>query len=332
MIDTSLPLVDLHRHLDGNIRPRTIWELGQQHNLVLPADRFEALIPHVQITDNAPDLVTFLAKLDWGVAVLKDYDAVRRVAYENAEDLKLNGIDYAELRFSPAYMAMTHGLEPEGVVEAVVDGVQAGCRDFGVKAKLIGILSRTFGADACHAELQACLAFRDKLTAMDLAGDELGQPGPQFEDHFRIARDAGFRLTIHAGEAAGPESIWHAVRELGAERIGHGVKAVQDPALMDYLVEHGIALESCLTSNVQTTTVANLADHPITTFLKHGITVTLNTDDPGVEGVDLGHEYEVAAPAAGLSAEDCRTLQENGLKAAFLSERERDELRQAKRA
>ncbi|ADN76384.1 adenosine deaminase [Ferrimonas balearica DSM 9799] len=332
MIDTSLPLVDLHRHLDGNIRPRTIWELGQQHNLVLPADRFEALIPHVQITDNAPDLVTFLAKLDWGVAVLKDYDAVRRVAYENAEDLKLNGIDYAELRFSPAYMAMTHGLEPEGVVEAVVDGVQAGCRDFGVKAKLIGILSRTFGADACHAELQACLAFRDKLTAMDLAGDELGQPGPQFEDHFRIARDAGFRLTIHAGEAAGPESIWHAVRELGAERIGHGVKAVQDPALMDYLVEHGIALESCLTSNVQTTTVANLADHPITTFLKHGITVTLNTDDPGVEGVDLGHEYEVAAPAAGLSAQDCRTLQENGLKAAFLSERERDELRQAKRA
>ncbi|MBY6106354.1 adenosine deaminase [Ferrimonas balearica] len=330
MIDTSLPLVDLHRHLDGNIRPRTIWELGQQHNLVLPADRFEALIPHVQITDNAPDLVTFLAKLDWGVAVLKDYDAVRRVAYENAEDLKLNGIDYAELRFSPAYMAMTHGLEPEGVVEAVVDGVQAGCRDFGVKAKLIGILSRTFGADACHAELQACLAFRDKLTAMDLAGDELGQPGPQFEDHFRIARDAGFRLTIHAGEAAGPESIWHAVRELGAERIGHGVKAVQDPALMDYLVEHGIALESCLTSNVQTTTVANLADHPITTFLKHGITVTLNTDDPGVEGVDLGHEYEVAAPAAGLSAQDCRTLQENGLKAAFLSERERDELRQAK--
>ncbi|MBY6223067.1 adenosine deaminase [Ferrimonas balearica] len=332
MIDTSLPLVDLHRHLDGNIRPRTIWELGQQHNLVLPADRFEALIPHVQITDNAPDLVTFLAKLDWGVAVLKDYDAVRRVAYENAEDLKLNGIDYAELRFSPAYMAMTHGLEPEGVVEAVVDGVQAGCRDFGVKAKLIGILSRTFGADACHAELQACLAFRDKLTAMDLAGDELGQPGPQFEDHFRIARDAGFRLTIHAGEAAGPESIWHAVRELGAERIGHGVKAVQDRALMDYLVEHGIALESCLTSNVQTTTVANLADHPITTFLKHGITVTLNTDDPGVEGVDLGHEYEVAAPAAGLSAQDCRTLQENGLKAAFLSERERDELRQAKRA
>ncbi|MBY5920130.1 adenosine deaminase [Ferrimonas balearica] len=330
MIDNTLPLVDLHRHLDGNIRPRTIWELGTQHNLALPADSYEALIPHVQITDNAPDLVTFLAKLDWGVAVLKDYDAVRRVAYENAEDLKLNGIDYAELRFSPGYMAMTHGLSPEGVVEAVIDGVQAGCRDFGVKAKLIGILSRTFGPDACHAELQACLAFRDKITAMDLAGDELGKPGPLFEDHFRIARDAGFRLTIHAGEAAGPESIWHAVRELGAERIGHGVKAVEDPALMAYLREKGIALESCLTSNIQTTTVASLASHPITTFLKEGLMVTLNTDDPGVEGVDLRHEYEVAAPEVGLTEAQCRTLQENGLKAAFLNDQEREALKAAK--
>ncbi|MBY6185781.1 adenosine deaminase [Marinobacter hydrocarbonoclasticus] len=330
MIDTSLPLVDLHRHLDGNIRPRTIWELGQQHGLALPADSFEALIPHVQITDNAPDLVTFLAKLDWGVAVLKDYDAVRRVAYENAEDLKLHGIDYAELRFSPGYMGMTHGLDPEGVVEAVVDGVRAGCRDFGVKAKLIGILSRTFGPDACHAELQACLAFRDRITAMDLAGDELGKPGALFEDHFRIARDAGFHLTIHAGEAAGPESIWHAVRELGAERIGHGVKAVEDPALMDFLKEKGIALESCLTSNIQTTTVKSIAEHPITTFLARGLTVTLNTDDPGVEAVDLRHEYEVAAPAAGLSAEQCRTLQENGLKAAFLTEQERQALKAEK--
>ncbi|MBY5991863.1 adenosine deaminase [Ferrimonas balearica] len=330
MIDTSLPLVDLHRHLDGNIRPSTIWALGQQHNLALPADTFDDLIPQVQITDNAPDLVTFLAKLDWGVAMLKDYDAVRRVAYENAEDLHTAGIDYAELRFSPGYMAQAHQLAPEGVVEAVIDGVTAGCRDFGVQAKLIGILSRTFGPDACHEELQACLAFRDKITAMDLAGDELGKPGALFEDHFRLARDAGFRITVHAGEAAGAESIWHAVDVLGAERIGHGVKAVTDPALMDHLAKRGIALESCLTSNVQTTTVASLSAHPISTFLERGLLVTLNTDDPGVEGIELRHEYEVAAPAAGLSGAQCRQLQRNGLAAAFLSDSERQAL-QAKR-
>ncbi len=177
MIDKSLPLTDLHRHLDGNIRPQTILELGRQHNIQLPAFELEALRPHVQIVENEPSLVAFLKKLDWGVAVLADYDACRRVAYENVEDLLRAGIDYAELRFSPAYMAMAHRLHPQGVVEAIIDGVAAGSRDFGIKANLIGIMSRTFGTEQCNQELAACLAHRDKLVAIDLAGDELGFPG-----------------------------------------------------------------------------------------------------------------------------------------------------------
>ena len=263
MIDRSLPLTDLHRHLDGNIRPQTILELGRLHNIQLPADELEALRPHVQIVENEPSLVAFLKKLDWGVAVLADYDACRRVAYENVEDLLRAGIDYAELRFSPAYMAMAHKLHPQGVVEAIIDGVAAGSRDFGIKTNLIGIMSRTFGTEQCNKELAACLAHRDKLVAIDLAGDELGFPGELFTDHFRKVRDAGMRVTVHAGEAAGPESMWQAIRDLGAERIGHGVKAIQDPALMAYLAEHRIGIESCLTSNIQTTTVASLSDHPI---------------------------------------------------------------------
>lgn len=124
MIDTRLPLTDIHRHLDGNIRPQTILELGRQFNLELPAEELEALRPHVQITDTAPDLVSFLQKLDWGVAVLGSLDACRRVAYENVEDALRAGIDYAELRFSPYYMAMKHQLPVQGVVEAVIDGVR----------------------------------------------------------------------------------------------------------------------------------------------------------------------------------------------------------------
>ena len=131
---------------------------------------------------------------------------------------------------------------------------------------------------------------------------------------------------MHAGEAAGAESIWQAIRELGAERIGHGVKAVEDPALMDFLAEQGIGIESCLTSNIQTSTVASLASHPLRRFLEHGILATINTDDPGVQGVDIGHEYTVAAPAAGLSAAQIRTAQENGLKIAFLSAQEKQAL------
>lgn len=174
MIDTQLPLTDLHRHLDGNIRPETILDLAQQHNIALPAYELETLRPHVQITKNEPSLVSFLQKLDWGVAVLADLDACRRVAYENVVDVANAGIDYAELRFSPYYMAMKHQLPIEGVVEAIIDGVQSALHTYDVEIRLIGILSRTFGENACQQELNGLLKHQDKITALDLAGDELG--------------------------------------------------------------------------------------------------------------------------------------------------------------
>ncbi|MBT0726481.1 adenosine deaminase [Rosenbergiella australiborealis] len=328
MINTQLPLTDIHRHLDGNIRASTILDLGRAFNCGLPADTLDSLRPYVQVMSNEPDLVSFLQKLDWGVKVLGDLNACRRVAYENIEDALRAGIDYTELRFSPGYMAMTHQLPVAGVVEAVIDGVQAGCRDFGVSAKLIGIMSRTFGEKACEQELAGILAHRDNIVAVDLAGDELGYPGDRFMQHFARARDAGLHITVHAGEAAGPESIWQAIQHLGAERIGHGVKAVNDPALMDYLAEHGIGIESCLTSNIQTSTVGDLRQHPLKQFLQHGVMASLNTDDPAVQGIELAHEYEIAAPAAGLTAEEIGQAQENGLYMAFLSQQEKQALKQ----
>ncbi|HCR4075698.1 TPA: adenosine deaminase [Proteus mirabilis] len=326
MIDTQLPLTDLHRHLDGNIRPETILDLAQQHNIALPAYELETLRPHVQITKNEPSLVSFLQKLDWGVAVLADLDACRRVAYENVVDVANAGIDYAELRFSPYYMAMKHQLPIEGVVEAIIDGVQSALHTYDVEIRLIGILSRTFGENACQQELNGLLKHQDKITALDLAGDELGFPGHLFQPHFNRARDTGWKITVHAGEAAGAESIWHAIKELGASRIGHGVKAIEDPRLMDYLAEHQIGIESCLTSNIQTSTIASLAQHPLKKFLEHGIIASLNTDDPAVEGIELKHEYTVAAPAAGLTAAQIRQAQINGLTMAFISQAEHDAL------
>ncbi|EJT5568516.1 adenosine deaminase [Salmonella enterica subsp. enterica serovar Kentucky] len=328
MIDITLPLTDIHRHLDGNIRAQTILDLGRQFNIALPAQTLETLIPHVQVTSTEPDLVSFLTKLDWGVKVLASLDACRRVAFENIEDAARNGLHYVELRFSPGYMAMAHQLPIAGVVEAIIDGVRDGCNTFGVEARLIGIMSRTFGEAACLQELDALLAHREKITALDLAGDELGFPGSLFLSHFNRARDAGWHITVHAGEAAGPESIWQAIRELGAERIGHGVKAVEDRALMDFLAQQRIGIESCLTSNIQTSTVASLADHPLKTFLEHGVLASLNTDDPAVQGVDIIHEYHVSAPAAGLSREQIRQAQINGLEIAFLSDSEKRALRE----
>ncbi len=155
MIDTTLPLTDIHSPpSDGNIRPQTILELGRQYNISLPAQSLETLIPHVQVIANEPDLVSFLTKLDWGVKVLASLDACRRVAFENIEDAARHGLHYVEL-VSPGYMAMAHQLPVAGVVEAVIDGVREGCRTFGVQAKLIGIMSRTFGEAACQQELEA---------------------------------------------------------------------------------------------------------------------------------------------------------------------------------
>ncbi|WP_407331879.1 adenosine deaminase [Enterovibrio sp. 27052020O] len=327
MIATHLPLTDLHRHLDGNIRINTILELGQKFGMSLPAETIETLRPHVQVMSNEPDLVGFLSKLDWGVAVLGDLDAVRRVAYENVEDALNARIDYAELRFSPYYMAMKHNLPVQGVVEAVIDGVQAGSRDYGVKTNLTGIMSRTFGVEACMQELDALLALKQHLIAIDLAGDELGQPGHQFNDHFAKVRKANLNVTVHAGEAAGADSMWQAINELGATRIGHGVKAIEDPALMEYLAKHRIGIETALTSNVQTSTVESLESHPIKQFLSHGILASLNTDDPAVSGIELPYEYEVAAPQVGLTPEQITLLQQNGLEIAYLSDSEKNELK-----
>lgn len=151
---------------------------------------------------------------------------------------------------------------------------------------------------------------------------------PFFHSHFTQARDAGLQITVHAGEAAGAESIWHAIKELGAQRIGHGVKACEDPKLIEYLAKHKIGIESCLTSNIQTSTVPSLAKHPLKMFLNHGVLASINTDDPAVEGIELAYEYEVAAPKAGLTPSEIEQAQINGLSIAFLSENEKQQLKQ----
>jgi adenosine deaminase len=328
LIDPTIPLLELHRHLDGNVRLETILDLGRKHNLPLPAMDLEGLRPYVQVTDPQPGVMAFISKFRWLVGVMVDKEAIRRIAYENVEDASKDGIDYIELRFSPWFMSEPHGLDPAGVVEAVVDGTSAGQRDLGVKVNLIGILSRTYGPDTAKKELHALLSQRKHITALDLAGDEAHFPAELFREHFRSARQAGWHITVHAGEIAGPESVWEALLGLGAERIGHAIRAIEDPVLIDYLSKHKIGVESCLTSNVQTSCVAGYSDHPLRRFLEAGIPATINTDDPGVSAIDLPYEYNTAAPQAGLSEAHIRQAQINALQVGFLGEAEKRALLQ----
>jgi len=321
------PLIDLHRHLDGSVRLETILDLGRQHGIPLPGDTLETLRPHVVVTTPQPGLVEFLAKFRWMTGVLVDYDACRRVARENVEDAQREGIRYIELRFSPAFMADAHNLDPSRVTAAVIEGVREGEAATGVKANLIGILTRTYGPVRARRELRALLDHKSEIVALDLAGDEGNWPAELFVEHFNEGRDAGWQVTVHAGEAAGPQSIVTAVDKLGATRIGHAVRAAEDPAVMDLLRDRRIGIEANLTSNVQTSTVPDYASHPLRHFLEAGLLATINTDDPGISAIDLRHELDVAAPAAGLDEAQITQALKNAWEIAFLTPEERSRLR-----
>ena len=321
MIDADLPLIDLHRHLDGNLRLATILDLALAHDLPLPAYTLAELRPHIQVSAPETDIMAYFTKFNWMVSVLADLDACRRVAYENVLDAAAEGLDYIELRFSPWFMAKPHGLDPVGVVEAVVDGVRQGNAETpNTRANLLGIISRTYGAEIGMRELQALLTHRDDIVGLDLAGDEVNYPAEMFSEHFKLARDAGWGITVHAGESAGPESVRRAIEDLGARRIGHALSINQDPELVEMMLERRIGIEANLTSNVHTSSVPSYEAHPLKGWLELGLLATINTDDPGISPVTLREEFEVAAPLAGLTAADTRLAQENAVAVAFLSE------------
>ena len=322
------PLIDLHRHLDGSVRLETILDLGRLHKIPLPGNSLDELRPHVVVTTPQPGLIEFLAKFKWMTAVLADYDACRRVARENVEDAHREGIRYIELRFSPAFMADAHNLDPSRVTAAVIEGAREGEAVSGVKANLIGILTRTYGPVRARRELRALLDHKNEITALDLAGDEGNWPAELFVEHFKEGRGAGWQVTVHAGEAAGAQSIVTAIEQLGATRIGHAVRAAEDAAVMDLLRERRIGIEANLTSNVQTSTVPDYASHPLKKFLESGLLATINTDDPGISGIDLAYELDVAAPAAGLNESQVIRALENAWEIAFLGPEEKARLRQ----
>src|SRR5688572_3579067 len=208
------PLVELHRHLDGNVRLETVIDLARQHKVDLPATTVEGIRPYVQIVGREPSLMDFIAKFEMLRRVMVDYDAVRRIVRENLEDAVREGIDYIELRFSPRFMAEEHGLDTLRVAETACEALAEAAGALPVRAKLIGIISRHYGPEAGWLELEAAIRCRDHgVVALDLAGDEANFPGSLFVDHFRKAREAGLRVIAHAGEAAGAGSVRQAVLE-----------------------------------------------------------------------------------------------------------------------
>ncbi len=329
MIDRTIPLVELHRHLEGSVRLGTVIELSMQHGLHLPTSDLEQLKTFAYLLEPTADMIDILPRFGLFTQVFTNYEACKRITRECLEDAMQEGVDYVELRFSPLFMAETHGLDPMSVTSAVCDAWQEASTILPIQSKLIVIMSRTYGPEACKIELEAALANRDRgIAAVDLAGDEARFPASLFERHFRRAKDAGLRLIAHAGEFRGHESVREAVEVLKVERLGHAVHAADDEATMDLLLERNVAVECCPTSNYYTCAVSSLETHPLPQFLAHGVCATINTDDPSLfRNIRLEDEYGLAAARMGLGAAELLQIQANGLKAAFLEQSEVDELK-----
>jgi adenosine deaminase len=323
----ALPKIELHRHLEGSLRLETLAEVGQIHGLDLPSYDIEDLRPYVQVTDEKPDYHAFLEKFRFLRRFYSNREAIERVAYEVVADAAADHVRYLELRFSPATLAHTQGFGLTQVTDWVIGAVARAEADFSLMTRLIVTLKRE--ADPAQAEEVARVAFSRAgrgIVGLDLAGDEVNYPAGPFEGILRQARREGLGLTVHAGEATGAPTVRHAIEELGADRIGHGLRAGEDEEVVELLRRSGVTLEMCLTSNLHTAAIQHLALHPLAAFCRRGVRVTINTDDPSISSTTLSDEYLLALREIGLTAGQLRQVLEYGIEAAFVSRSEKEYL------
>lgn len=311
-------MIDLHLHLDGSLSPEDVLFLANTAGITLPAESAEALRPLLQVEPDCRNLGEYLEKFDLPLQVLQTEKTIELSVYLLLKRLSAQGLCYAEIRFAPQ-LHQNCGLSQLQVVEAAVAGLNKAIAEFSIPAQLILCCMRGSSNKAENLEtVRTAKEFLGKgVCAVDLAGNEAAYPTKDFADVFALAKQQDVPYIIHAGEAAGPESISQAL-DLGAKRIGHGVHAIFDPAVLARLQAKNIPLETCFTSNLQTRAVADAQSYPLCEFLKLGITVTVNTDNMTVSGTDLCREYRLLQEAFGLSADTLLSIACNAADAAFL--------------
>jgi adenosine deaminase/aminodeoxyfutalosine deaminase len=323
----QLPKAELHLHLEGAVDPATLVELSRRHNTPLPMEgnnyNFspesgkELCEADVRELYRYKDFFGFLMAFKAVTERLRAPEDYELITYRLMQKLKAQNVVHAEVYVSVGVI-FWRGQEFDAIFDGLERGRERGQRDFGVRLLWIFDAVRHFGAEAAERVFRKAAELRERnVVGIGIGGDEKRGPAEWFRDSYARARDEGLRLTCHAGESAGPESIWSALRDLKAERIGHGLTAIEDPALVDYLGEHQVPVEICLSSNLRTGCCAALEEHPLAEYLERGLMVTLNTDDPEMFETTLNGEYELAAQTFGLGESELAKLAENSRKAAF---------------
>jgi adenosine deaminase len=324
----ALPKVDLHRHLEGAIRLSTIIDIYREAGEPLSAETPHELAPVAQVLQPMDSLEEVLSFFRIAQGALRGYDAIERIAYEAVDDLASDNVRLAELRFSPDFMCRPAGLDWDGAMEAVVAGLERARSEHDVAVGLIAIVSRSYGMESAVRTVEFALRHREHLVGFDLADDELAWPAREFVEVLRPLREAAFPLTAHYGESGGPEYPKEAIELLGVSRLGHGVSVAWSPEVTKLAIERGIVIEACPTSNARTRAVPSIEEHPARRLLHGGVRVTINTDDPGLFGIDLTHELDVARRDLGFDEEDIRDVTDNAIAASFLPEGVKTNVRQ----
>jgi adenosine deaminase len=316
-----LPKAELHVHLDGCLRPDTMIELARAQGVTLPSDDPQRLADAVFVR-NAQSLDEYLERYRITVAVMQSWQALERIAYEFVLDAAADNVRYVEVRYCPALH--TPALSLDEAVEAPLAGLARGSAETGTRANLIICGLRTFPPSVSNDLAHLAVAYRDAgVVAFDLAGSERGHPAADHAAAFAHARAHGLACTCHAGEAEGPESIRQALHVCGAQRIGHGTRLLEDPGLEDEVIERGIPLEVCLTSNIHTHTVVDVARHPVRRYLDRGGVVTLNTDSRLMDRTTLSEEYWLAHRKLAFTREELDRVILNTFGSAFLDEHDK---------
>jgi aminodeoxyfutalosine deaminase len=310
----GLPKAELHVHHVGSASPRIVAELAARHpDSAVPTDP-AALADFFTFKDFAHFIQVYLSVVD----LIRDAEDVRLLTFEVARDMARQNIRYAELTVTP-FSSTRRGIHEQAFMEAIEDARKSAEAELGVTLRWCFDIPGEAGLESAEETAHLALDLRPEgLVSFGLGGPEIGVPRPQFKPYFDRARAAGLHSVPHAGETTGPETIWDAINELGAERIGHGTSAVQDRRLLDHLAEHRIPLEVCPTSNIATRAVTSLDRHPIREMVAAGVLVTVNSDDPPMFGTDLNTEYAVAARLLELDRAGVAALAKNAVEASFL--------------
>jgi adenosine deaminase len=322
----ALPKTDLHCHLDGSLRLRTLLELAEQQEVRLPADSEDGLAKAMKLGQRHGSLEEYLKGFDITLSVMQTEDALYRTAYELAIDAAAENCRLIEVRYAPV-LHLQKGLKPTVVVEAVLEGLRAATRETGILAGVLVCGIRNMSPDTSLRLAELSVAYKNRgVLGFDLAGAEHGNPAKDHQEAFQLILNNNINCTVHAGEAYGPPSIAQALHYCGAHRIGHGVRLREDGDLLNYVNDHRIPIECCPSSNVQTGAVLDMASHPFKFYLDFGIRVTINTDNRLITGTSVTRELAVVSKQFGLTASDIRNILVAGFKSSFLTFHDRAQL------